>query len=167
MCCCAQGLIQEGAIGTIIHPQTHKSNFNHHDFVQFGKQHSRCKAILSSIVLSQQCCEVYLISLTVGNRYVIWLPNITEISPLIVMAGSSPGCACLRVTNQSRWFSIEATLLLHFHERCMLSVWIFKKASAVFWIAVWVKHKRGSILNSCKFLLCNFRIMFILEPGKK
>jgi len=44
-------------------PKTYGSNFIHHDFVQFGKRHSRYKVILPSIVLSQQCCEVYFISL--------------------------------------------------------------------------------------------------------
>jgi len=44
-----------------------KVTFFHHDFVQFGKQHSRCKAILSSVGLSQQSFEVYLISPTVVN----------------------------------------------------------------------------------------------------
>jgi len=39
----------------------------HHDFVQSGKQHSRYKANLPSIVLSQLCCEVYFIPLTVVN----------------------------------------------------------------------------------------------------
>ena len=39
-------------------PKTYKSNFFPHDFVQFGKQHSRYRAILPSIVLSEQCCEV-------------------------------------------------------------------------------------------------------------
>jgi len=33
-------------------PETYESNFTPHDFVQFRKQHSRLKAILSSIVLS-------------------------------------------------------------------------------------------------------------------
>jgi len=46
-------------------PKTYESNLIRHDFVQLGKQHSRYKAILSSIVLSQQCCEAYFISLTV------------------------------------------------------------------------------------------------------
>jgi len=31
-------------------PKTSENNFIHHDFLQFGKQHSRYKAILSSIV---------------------------------------------------------------------------------------------------------------------
>jgi len=35
--------------------KTYESNCFHQDFVQFGKQHY--KAILPSIVLSQQCCE--------------------------------------------------------------------------------------------------------------
>jgi len=61
-------------------PKTYESNFTDHDFVQFGKQHiktnsfifilshcSRYKAILLSIVLSQQCCEVYFIPLTVAK----------------------------------------------------------------------------------------------------
>jgi len=48
-------------------PKTYKSNFFYHDFLQFGKQHSRYKAILSSIVLSQQGCEVYFICLIVVN----------------------------------------------------------------------------------------------------
>jgi len=53
--------------GAIDPPKTYKSNFFHHNFVQFGNQHSRYKAILSSIVLSQQCYEVYFISLTVAK----------------------------------------------------------------------------------------------------
>jgi len=36
--------------GETVPPKTCKINFIHHDFVQFGKQHSRYKAILSSIV---------------------------------------------------------------------------------------------------------------------
>jgi len=32
-------------------PKTYDSNLIHHDFEQFGKQHSRYEAILSSIVL--------------------------------------------------------------------------------------------------------------------
>jgi len=57
-----QGQIQEEAIGAIAPPKTYESKFFHHNFVQFGKKHSRNKAILSSILLSQQCCEVYFIS---------------------------------------------------------------------------------------------------------
>jgi len=37
--------------------KTYKYNFIHHDFIQIGKQYSRYKAICSSIVLSQDCCE--------------------------------------------------------------------------------------------------------------
>ena len=59
-----QGRVQEGGR---LPPKTCESNFSHHEFVQFGKQHSRYKAILPSNVLSQQCCEVYFISLTVVN----------------------------------------------------------------------------------------------------
>jgi len=58
-----QGRIQ----GEIVPPKTCESNFIHHNVLQSGKQHSRYKAKLSSIVLSQQCCEVYSISLTVAK----------------------------------------------------------------------------------------------------
>jgi len=44
-------------------PKTYESNFIHHAFVQFRKRHWRLKVILSSIVLSQQPCEVYFIPL--------------------------------------------------------------------------------------------------------
>ena len=47
-----------GAIEAIVPPKTWESNFIHHYFVQLKKQHSRYKAILSTIVLSQQCWEV-------------------------------------------------------------------------------------------------------------
>ena len=56
-----------GEIEAISPPKTYKSNFFHHDFVQVGKKYSRRKAILSSVALSQQCCEVYLISLAIVN----------------------------------------------------------------------------------------------------
>jgi len=62
-----QGRIQRGAIGIIAPPKTYESIFIHHNFVKFGKQHSRYKAILSSTVLSQRCCEVYFIFLTVAK----------------------------------------------------------------------------------------------------
>ena len=63
----SQGRIQVGAIGAIGPPKTYESNFFHHDFEQFRKQHSQYKAVLPSIVLSQKCCEVYFISLMVMN----------------------------------------------------------------------------------------------------
>jgi len=61
------GAVKEGGDWGDGPPKTYESNFFRHDFVQFGKQHSRCKAILLSVVLSQQSCEVYLMSLTVEN----------------------------------------------------------------------------------------------------
>jgi len=42
-----------GSRGAITPFETYESIFFHHDFVQFGKQHSRCRTILQSIVLSQ------------------------------------------------------------------------------------------------------------------
>jgi len=55
------------AVGPIAPPKTDESNFLNHKFEQFGKQDSRYEAILLSIVLSQQCCEVHFISLTIVN----------------------------------------------------------------------------------------------------
>jgi len=63
-----QGRIQRGRLERSLIPQTYESNFIHHDFVQFGKQHWRSKAILPFIGLSQQCCKVYFISITVVNQ---------------------------------------------------------------------------------------------------
>ena len=53
-------------VGAVAPPKTCESIFVHHYFVQFGKQHSRCKVILPPIVLSEQCCKEYFISLTVA-----------------------------------------------------------------------------------------------------
>jgi len=54
-------------MGAIAPSKTYESDIVHHDFVKFGKQQSRYKVILSSIVLSQRCSEVYFISLTVAK----------------------------------------------------------------------------------------------------
>jgi len=62
-----QGHVQGGDWGDRLPPKTYKSNFFHHDFLQFRKQHSWYEAFLSSIILSQQCFEVYFISLTVAK----------------------------------------------------------------------------------------------------
>jgi len=62
-----QGRIKGGPLGRSNPPKTYENNNIHRNFVQFGKQLSRCKAILLSIVLSQQCCEVIFISLRVVN----------------------------------------------------------------------------------------------------
>jgi len=45
-----QGRIQGGDGWGDRPPKTYESNFVHHDFVQFGKQHSRYKVILPPIV---------------------------------------------------------------------------------------------------------------------
>jgi len=47
--------------------KTYESNFIHHNFVQFGKQHLRHEAILSSNVSPQQGCKVHFISLAVAK----------------------------------------------------------------------------------------------------
>jgi len=39
--------------------ETYETNFIHHSVAQFGKQHSRHNASLSSVVLSQQCYEIH------------------------------------------------------------------------------------------------------------
>jgi len=71
-------------------PETYESNCFHHDFEQFGKQCSWYKAILSSIVLSQQCCAVCFIPFTVAEP--IW--DLTSKyhwnRTLTLLAGSAP-----------------------------------------------------------------------------
>ena len=47
----------QGSVCGDLPPKTYESNFIHHNFLQFGEEHSWYKAILSSIILSQQCCE--------------------------------------------------------------------------------------------------------------
>ena len=131
----------DGTIGTIAPPL--KRNFIHHDFVQFGKQNSRYKAIFPSIVLSQQCCEICFISLTVVNPWwdfttkyywnrplslVGWiLPCLTVIKlhlRLNVIAGSVCSIDCSRLLRRSRaCFQLQipflirkcAHLVLHAH----------------------------------------------------
>ena len=49
-----------GEIRAIGPPKTYESNFINHELLQFGKQHSRYDAILLSSVLSQRCCELYI-----------------------------------------------------------------------------------------------------------
>ena len=74
-----------GHQGAITSTKTDESDFVNHNFVQFGKQHiktnseyffwsmfdlslcSRYEAILSSFVLSQQCCEICFTALIVAK----------------------------------------------------------------------------------------------------
>ena len=81
-----------GAIGAIAPPKTYESNFIHHDFVQFEKQHSRWHAILPSIVLLQQYFEVYFVSFTVMNpsKY-LTAKYYWNAPPLNLLAGSALG----------------------------------------------------------------------------
>jgi len=83
--------LSKKAIGAIVPPKTYESNFVHHDFVQFGKEHSQFKTILPSVVLSQQCCDAYFISLTVVTQQ--WdLTNqiLLNSSPPTLLALSAP-----------------------------------------------------------------------------
>jgi len=50
--------LSKKVIGAIAPSKTYESKFVHHNFAQLEKQHSQYKVILSSIVLSQQCCDV-------------------------------------------------------------------------------------------------------------
>jgi len=56
-----------GYRGVIASYKIYESNFIYRNFLQLGKQHSRLKAILSFVVLSQQCCDVYFILLTAAK----------------------------------------------------------------------------------------------------
>jgi len=74
-------------------PKNYESNFFHHDFVQFGKHHSRYKAILQSIVLSQQCCDVYFIFLVVVTSEPVMRPDcqiLLKYPHLTFLPGSAP-----------------------------------------------------------------------------
>jgi len=61
----SKSFLSKKTIGAIAPPKTCESNFIYHDFVRLGKQHSQFKVILPSIILSQLCCDVYFIFLTV------------------------------------------------------------------------------------------------------
>ena len=70
-------------------PKPYKSNFIHHGYVHFGKQHSRYKVILLSVVFSQQCC----VHLSYSGEPVMRLDHqILRKSPppLTLPAGSAP-----------------------------------------------------------------------------
>jgi len=82
-----------GSIGATALPKTYESNLIHHNFVQFGKKHSRDEVISSScIVLSQQLREAYFISLT-GSETVMRFDYqiLLKLPPsLNLLAGSAP-----------------------------------------------------------------------------
>ena len=60
-----QGRIQGGADSPP--PKTYESNFIRHDFAQTRKSIRDIRRFCHPFVLSQQCCEVNFISLTVVN----------------------------------------------------------------------------------------------------
>ena len=102
-----------GGIGAIaLPPKTYESNFIHNDFVQFRKKHSRYKAIFPSTVLSQQCCDVYFTS-PYSSEPVneTWLPNITEIAHLNLLAGSAP-VLNWGWWNAQLWFACSVMLVM-------------------------------------------------------
>ena len=92
---CEQGWIQGGDRPNRPPPKTYESNFVDYDFIQFGKEHSRYKAILSSIVLSQPCCKVYYCTslLQKWSRNETWLYQISlKLTPLTLLAAFAPDC---------------------------------------------------------------------------
>jgi len=103
-------------------PKTYESNFNHHDFVQFGKQHSPYKAILSSILLSQKCCEVACTVLhpSYSNEAVMRLNYqiLLKSPPITLLAGSAPDTKWLYMLNilggygslGSPWLRLRTTI---------------------------------------------------------
>jgi len=77
--------------------KTCESNFIHHDFVHFGKQHSRWKSILSSIVLPHQCCVACFIPLTVAKPLWDLITNYYwNRPPLTSLAGFDPAVRDVR-----------------------------------------------------------------------
>jgi len=81
-------------VGAIAPPKTYESNFCLHDFVQFGKQHWRHKAILPCIVLSQQCSEAYFIYHSYSSEPIMRLDCqiLLKSPPLNLLAGSATRC---------------------------------------------------------------------------
>ena len=73
--------------------------FIHRDCARFGKQHSRYKAILPSIVLSQQCCELVKYTSSLLQQWP-WnetqQPNITEITFPNLIGWICPCCSSPR-----------------------------------------------------------------------
>jgi len=83
--------------------KTWESIFFHNEFVKFGTHHSRYKDISSSIVLSQKCCEVYFISLTVTK--LLW--DLTTkyywiAAPLTLLAVSVPAASSVFALTNSK-----------------------------------------------------------------
>ena len=73
--------------------------FIHHDCTQFGKQHSRYKAILPSTVLSQQCCELVEYTSSLLQQWPCsetQLPNIAEITSPNLIGWTCPCCSSPR-----------------------------------------------------------------------
>jgi len=99
----------------MIAKKTYASNFIHHDFIQFGKQDSRYKAILLSILLPQQCCEVHFISLTVAIAFMRLdyqlLPKLPPTPNLL--AGSARGSKVFGISMAIKEFHSHGSELLH------------------------------------------------------
>ena len=101
---CACKLVGRGE-GDRSHPKTYESIFFHPNFVQFGKQHSRYKAIshplfcLRSVVKYTSSVVKYSSSL-VQQRGRSWLPHITEIPPP-KLTGWIPPCLWVRLLEYS------------------------------------------------------------------
>jgi len=120
-------------------PETYASNYIHHNFVQFGKQHSWYKAILSSTVLSQQCCEVLYTSSLISSEavtrpdYQILLkspptpPNLTGWIQSLVIVGVW-------------WVKSMVPTVSHIREKIKLFCWIktwHVKTMISTWRLVW------------------------------
>ena len=82
-------------------PKTWESNFIHHDFLQLVKKHSRYKAILSSIALSQEGCEICYIPLRVAKLLLDVITKYYWNRPLLtLLTGSAPALHALRETDE-------------------------------------------------------------------
>ena len=80
-------------------PKTYKSNFIHHNFVEFRERHSRHKTILPTIVLSQRSVVKHASSLLqYWTRHEIYYHLLLKSPPLTLLAGSAPVLQCLHFT---------------------------------------------------------------------
>jgi len=93
--------------------ETYKNNFIHDNFLQLEKQHPQHKAILPSIVLSQQCCEAFQAIMR------LWLPNIIEIAPPPKLTGWIRPCVQVRIIAKRRKQSPAGWSLESLQQTCL------------------------------------------------
>jgi len=106
---------------TIATPKTYKSNFIHHDFVQFGKQHSRYTAIFSVHCFVTVSWSILHPSYSSEAVMRLDYQKLLKSSPLTLLAGTAPGrrrinLHILNSTSRSLSRSSQNSLLVCFRK---------------------------------------------------